>query len=809
MSHSTRAMILAVLVSEACVLRAQELPPILFVERDTNDRTNALDGEFGSGVLRQLLPDGSVESFLEGADENGQVPEIADVLSPEVSFDGRGIAFAGFSVAERAWRIFRVDSDGRDLRQVTTSDRDIDLSRYGAAAGLFDRYDDLDPCWLPDGRLCFVSTRYPVSAPDLRQRGTNLYVVEEDGSELHRITTERFGADTPTVDPLTGEIVYSRWWLTGANLTGSSPQRPPPGYYTPPPGQNNGIDLPPQNGLESTPAGSLQARTFRGVNSWSLASLRLDGTGLRMHGSFAVDRVLSMAYRPSFLASGEVLSIFLRSTPFYGQTAAHGLRLHPRTATRPAFLGGSQTITDLPALQLVPFTYESAVELPDGRLLVTAADASNLGPTAWQVGIWVQDTAETWPSLVLRLPQKNLVDAVPLVARPLPPVLEDEVTEPLPEVAPRDVQEAYEIGGSFTFRVEDIFANGPMETGIANAPSFRSAEFIEFWMNPQRARRDLGSRPLLIRRVPVPPSGLVEVELPAGVPLFEVLRTRDEALAAGRDGQVYHVAGHNFGVAGTTQRCVGCHAGHSMQEVPPPGEVVFSNLAPGAELYVSSNALATPLGWLVDRDQKGESSWTAERLEAASIELHFPVPFRAQHVRLYAGETSLGTRMESFDITTSLGEDVVQSMRVDRDIVREGTLAELDEERVIDRVRIEIPWHRSNPIGAQITLREVEVIGAAAGDRPGAMAWYRRGDADCNGTMSLNDPVRLLLDLFGGNEMCCQAAADVDGDDRAEINDAIQALAYLFQSGPPPAEPFESCDGVRLGQLGCATASCR
>ncbi len=37
-------------------------------------------------------------------------------------------------------------------------------------------------------------------------------MVDADGSGLHRITAERNGADRPLVDPLTGKIVYSRWW---------------------------------------------------------------------------------------------------------------------------------------------------------------------------------------------------------------------------------------------------------------------------------------------------------------------------------------------------------------------------------------------------------------------------------------------------------------------------------------------------------------------------------------------------------------------------------------------------------------------
>src|SRR5206468_3123735 len=111
------------------------------------------------------------------------------------------------------------------------------------------------------------STRYPGLAPGGRLRSTNLYVVNQDGSGLHRITTERFGADTPAIDPSTGRIVYSRWWLTAqANPPppgGPSPDRPPQ-YYGPV------IGYPGQDGLRR-----LSRPSFEGTgstrNPWPVA----------------------------------------------------------------------------------------------------------------------------------------------------------------------------------------------------------------------------------------------------------------------------------------------------------------------------------------------------------------------------------------------------------------------------------------------------------------------------------------------------------------------------------------------------------
>lgn len=114
---------------------------------------------------------------------------------------------------DSSWRIYEIRSDGSGFKQITTSSRNINLSQFGPIAAKFVKYDDLDPCYLPDGRICFSSTRYPSLSQYTGTRATNLYIVDTTSQNLHRITTERNGADEPTVEPITGKIVFSRWWL--------------------------------------------------------------------------------------------------------------------------------------------------------------------------------------------------------------------------------------------------------------------------------------------------------------------------------------------------------------------------------------------------------------------------------------------------------------------------------------------------------------------------------------------------------------------------------------------------------------------
>src|SRR6185369_6813053 len=165
----------------------------------------------------------------------------------------------------------------------------------------------------------------------------------------------------------------------------------------------------------------------------------------------------------------------------------------------------------------------------------------------------------------------------------------------------------YQKNGSFTFVVENIHFNAPLDTPIPEAPPVGRKLFLEFYTSPQRQGNAMTDPPILLQRIPVHPSGRAEARLPAGVPLFEVLRRSDGKIAVGRDGQAFHVGGFNFGQPNTMARCVGCHSGHSM--MPVPEDATWTNLGPSAsvsflagQFSASADAQAPfPAQWLVDR----------------------------------------------------------------------------------------------------------------------------------------------------------------------------------------------------------------
>ena len=83
---------------------------------------------------------------------------------------------------------------------------------------------------------------------------------------------------------------------------------------------------------------------------------------------------------------------------------------------------------------------------------------------------------------------------------------------------------------------------------------------------------------------------------------------------------------------------------------------------------------------------------------------------------------------------------------------------------------------------------DLELIGnSVVSSGPGG---FIRGDANGDGGVDIADPVKTLFVLFGGIASDCEDAIDADDNGVTSISDAILVLAYLFQGGAAPAQPF-------------------
>ncbi len=810
--------------------RANESPQaeldFVFVERPLGVATpggwvasssTVVNTVWGSRLTRHLSS-GEVRVLIDGSVTDERRNDIPfDVMQPDISYDGKNIVFAGLSPTENAWRIYTVSVDGSGLRRLTRSDRQLDLSRFGNLATDFEHYDDLDPCYLPDGRVCFVSTRYPGPAPNGRRRTTNLYVMDGDGSGLHRITTERFGAETPVVDPMTGRIVYSRWWRS-----------PPASTRRVRHGSNDYTGVATQL-PEGTILSGVDEDAFSGVNHWFLASVRPDGDGLRMFQGGGLDRNVATVYDPSFLADGRVIALALPRTPQLGKPEKSHFRRLQRTASEVTSFG------------FQPARFSGGAAVDETHILVSELEAGPAGSYGIYLLEFADDPAAITTEKVVGVGGMDALDPVLVRVRPQPPALPESTVTPrggdgrAVDFIPNTVSEAFR-RGTFRFLCENVFGNAPVDEPMTHSPPAGKRLFIEFYMNPQRTDAEGNDEPLLIRRQEVAADGRIDVTLPADVPLFEILRRPDDRLGVGRDGQVFHVAGHNFGAPGTTARCIGCHAGHTRLDVP--AEPIWTNLAPSARATASSsneipgsNDRWRPAPRVTPpsvNDRQTDTRWEAEPRRDGSgpaaddvrLSLRWATPILAREVVVYGVPSDNATTTQPtdavvhrFSVVTRLGGVEIQR-RVVRDAATpDGLRIGVDPSRAIDEVELEIDaadvtGHVRGVPGVP-ALADIEVVARVVPDTEPA-SLFIRSDANCDASVSLADAVATLNFLFRGEgPLCCIAAADTDADDRVNISDAIYTLTYLFAFGEPIAEPFPFCGRATEGELSCDEHTCR
>ena len=100
------------------------------------------------------------------------------------------------------WQIFEIGADGTGLRQVSRGEHpDV---------------DDFDACYLPDGRIVYVSTASYTAVPCWHgvERACNIYLMDGDGGNVRQLCFDQDLDLHPAVLP-TGQVIFSRWDYTG------------------------------------------------------------------------------------------------------------------------------------------------------------------------------------------------------------------------------------------------------------------------------------------------------------------------------------------------------------------------------------------------------------------------------------------------------------------------------------------------------------------------------------------------------------------------------------------------------------------
>ena len=614
------------------------------------------------GKLLVREANGQIRTVIDGSNPTAESLQLVDVNAPDVSYDGNQITFAGLRKGKYntgpvsnpgAWRIYVINANGTGLRQITFSDQSLNMAQFGGAGGGLGAYDDTDPAWLPDGRIVFSSTRWPSYAQYSGVRTTNLYVVNADGSGLHRITAERNGADRPMVDPITGKIVYARWWRNHRfALNDMSTVSNANGGFS----QKDGLSADRSRQIDGSP----QYGDYLWRNAWQAATINPDGTGLAMWGGFFRDEAGNHVYGGAFAPNGDFYANFF---PMYNMTEAGGfggiLRYSRGPGRYTPIIGITYLTLDYVycpnpsdcSYGIFKGNYACEPEvMSNGKLVISWASDPNQ-----DYGLYQIDKNGGARTLIYDNPGTAELRARAIQPRKLPPIIADTISSTPSLLPPTSDPASFRQDGTFVFDALNVYFNAPVDSDIVSAPAVGSAAQIRFFIDHQRTSPGSFPNldwPILLGELAIEPDGSVrEPNAPADVPLFEQIRSPDNKVPlttspggtgsySSRNGAA-HVAGMNFGRAGTVARCVGCHAGHTMITVPSnDADAQWTNLAPGATISVSSTRDASQNGGLTDRRAlKGDiwRYWTSASGQASNqwVKLAFPVPITVKAVRLF------------------------------------------------------------------------------------------------------------------------------------------------------------------------------
>ena len=186
--------------------------PILFAKRFNYQGLHIYD------TFYQWRPGGGLYVLENPADapERHRVRAVIDATTkeslgegiyfdPSLSYDAKKVLFSFKGAPNGHSTIYEIGVDGTGLRQVTNLDADGNPYK-GSGGG----HHDVSPCYLPDGRIVFTSTRYSGLVPCANNGVAILHVMNADGSDLHTISVNNVTEFNPCVLP-DGRILFGRW----------------------------------------------------------------------------------------------------------------------------------------------------------------------------------------------------------------------------------------------------------------------------------------------------------------------------------------------------------------------------------------------------------------------------------------------------------------------------------------------------------------------------------------------------------------------------------------------------------------------
>lgn len=508
---------------------AASLPPILvsnkvvYVVRQQyprdhhNTGTDFAVGEVSAGKIRLGAAIRTVD-FAEGGKTATLLEMPAGLIRDlEVSYDGTHLLFAMRREGKEDFHIFEMAADGSGLKQLTFL--------AGAA--------DMDPAYLPDGRIVFSSTRDQKYCGCNQHIQANLFVMNADGTNIRQLGRNTLYESRPSVLP-DGRILYDRWEYVDRHFGPSF------GLWTMQPDGR-------------TPA------LFYGNNAWSPGAI-FDARALpKADGGFFTDRVVCTFGSCHDRPWGAIV-ILDRQRGLDGTAPllhTWPKEISARLANRTEYGDGralrNSAVGQIDSFVSLPIKYEDPYPLDETHFLC----ARMVEAGKEQMGIFLLN-ADDGSETLLHTDGQGCFDPMPLTARPRPPVI------------PERIDLASKTG---TFYVTDVYKGSGMER--VPRGSIKTLRVVEappkrFWTGPiweadtfQRPAMNYNctSSKRILGDVPVEADGSVSFEMPAERFVFFQALDKDGMMVQSMRSGTSLQPGEHTG-------CTGCH--ESRYDSQPP-----------------------------------------------------------------------------------------------------------------------------------------------------------------------------------------------------------------------------------------------
>ncbi|MEW6360105.1 MAG: hypothetical protein AB1696_27465 [Planctomycetota bacterium] len=487
--------------------------PIIFVVREQylpdhhNTETLFQTGEIntqkfrGGGAIKTI-------DFAKGGESRTLLDAPRGVArDPEIHFDGRKIIFSMRRDAQDDYHIYEINTNGAGLRQLT----------HGPGVS------DIDPLYLPDGRIVFSSTREPKYCMCNRHIMCNLFRMSSDGSCIHQIGKSTLFEGHGFLMP-DGRVLYDRWEYVDRNFGDAQ------GLWTCNPDGTNHVLYWGNN--TKSPGAVIDARIIPGTHQIICVFTSCHD---RPWGALAmVDNRLGMDGRPPVIRTWPAEAIELVQAGW----------------------GTKGYLFDV--FKKVQPKYEDPYPLSDKYFL-----CSRMTGKGEQMGIYLVDVFGN--ETLLHVEGPGCFDPMPIAPRPRPGVIPDRIDLAL--------KEGY-------LYVHDVYIGTGMERVNLGAVKYlRVVEAPEkrFWTRPgwigqgQEAPAmnwdDFGNKRIL-GTAPVEPDGSAYFALPADKFVFFQLLDEDEMM-------IQTMRSGTIARPGETTGCIGCHESR-LSTIPNQAKSAFA-----------------------------------------------------------------------------------------------------------------------------------------------------------------------------------------------------------------------------------------